>query len=118
MSYLLHIQFDFTGKTGNLHEDLAVTFPFAAATQKMNALPDLQWKIWAVNTDDPKQTKGSGFYLYPTRAAAERRAEEGRATLPRFPGISNVSTTIWAVLDDYSLATHGPVDVPLIANLP
>lgn len=118
MSYLLHIQFDFTGKTGNLSEDIAVAFPFEAATQKMNNLPDLKWKIWALNTDDPNQVKGSGFYLYPTRQAAERRAEEGRATLPHFPGVSNVSTTIWEVLDDYSLATHAPVDVPLIAELP
>lgn len=117
MSYLLHIRFDFSGKTGNLQDDVAFTFPFEAATQKMNALPNLKWKIWAVKADDSGKAEGSGFYLYPTREAAESRAEEGRATLPHFPGISNVSTTIWEVLDDYSLATHAPVDVPLIVDL-
>lgn len=117
MSYLLHIQFDLKGKTGVLEDDVKIAFPFEAATKKMNALPNLKWKIWAVKNDDSDKVKGSGFYLYPTREAAESRAEEGRATLPHFPGISNVSTTIWEVLDDYSLATHAPVDVPLIADL-
>lgn len=110
MSFLLHIQFDFNG-------DPSVTFPFDAATKRINALPDLKWKIWALNNDVEGATKGSGFYLYPTREAAEARAIEGKETLPHYPGVSNVTTTIWEVLDDYSLATHAPVNVPLIKDL-
>ena len=117
MSYLLHIRFDFHGKTGNLQDDVAHTFPFETATNKMNALPNLKWKIWGLKTDDASRIEACGFYLYPTKEAAESRAEEGRETLPHLPGVSNVTTTIWEVLDDYSLATHAPVDVPLIADL-
>lgn len=44
MAYLLHIRFDFKGKTGNKDEDIAHTFPFDIATAKMNALPNLKRK--------------------------------------------------------------------------
>lgn len=114
MAYLLHIRFDFKGKTGNRAEDFEHTFPFDKATAKMNALPNLKWKIWGSNDD---ATELCGFYLYPTKEAAEARAEEAKATLPLLDGISNVRTEIWEVLEDYSLATHAPVDVPLIADL-
>ncbi|MCD8009963.1 MAG: YdhR family protein [Lachnospiraceae bacterium] len=83
----------------------------------MNGLKNLKWKIWAMNTEDPSHLEGCGFYLYPTREAAEARAEEGKATIPNFIGCSNVTTTIWEVLDDYSIATHAPIDVPLISEL-
>lgn len=107
MSYLLHVRFDFNGKIDE-------TFPFEIATKKMNALPNLKWKIWAANDDE---TEASGFYLYPTKEAAQARSEEALETLPHYPGISNVSTEIWNVLDDYSIATHAPVDAPLISEL-
>lgn len=117
MSYLLHIRFDVKGNTGDIRTDAAIAFPFEPATKKMNALPNLKWKIWAVRDEDPDSPEGGGFYLYPTAEAAQARAEQAKATLPHIPGVSNVTTTIWEVLDDYSLATHAPVDVPLIAEL-
>lgn len=109
MSYLLHVRFDFAG-------DVASTFPFEKATAKMNALPNLKWKIWATSTEEAEKREGSGFYLYPTIEAAKAREEEAIATLPHFSGISNVKTEIWEILDDYSIATHAPVDVPLISE--
>lgn len=114
MSYLLHIRFDFDGKTGNKDEDIAIAFPFEQSTAKMNNLPNLKWKIWGSN-DESKEA--AGFYLYPTKESAEARAEEAKATLPHLDEISNVRTEIWEVLDDYSKATHAPVDVPLIVEL-
>lgn len=114
MSYLLHIRFDFKGKTQDKKKDVEAAFPFEGATAKMNALPNLKWKIWATSEDG---SEGSGFYLYPTKEAAEARAEQAKATLPHLDEVSNVKTDIWEVLDDYSIATHAPVDVPLIAEL-
>lgn len=119
MAYLLHVRFDFNGTAGDAQKDAATAFPFGPATKKMNSLPNLKWKIWAVNADYPgEHPEASGFYLYPTKEAAESRAAEAKATLPLIsPFISNVQTTVWEVLDDYSLATHAPIDVPLISEL-
>lgn len=114
MSYLLHVRFNFDGKTGNKDEDIAIAFPFKQSTTKMNNLENLKWKIWG---HDDNVTECAGFYLYPTKESAEARAEECKVTLPYLDEISNVRTEVWEVLDDYSLETHAPIDVPLIAEL-
>lgn len=114
MSYLVHVKFDFNGVHGDWEKDLDHTFPFDRAVAAMNALPNLKWKIWGSNED---HTELCGFYLYPTKEAAIARAEQAKATLHLYDGISNVRPEIWEILDDYSVATHAPVDVPMISEL-
>ncbi len=90
MSYLLRVYFGFTGEGGDAQKDVAATFLLDAAT-KMNALPKLKWKIWALKPDYPgAYFEANALYLYPIKEAAQSRVDEPKETLSRFLGIVNV----------------------------
>lgn len=108
MTVLLHIQFDFDA------EDPEHYFTTEAAEQ-LAQLPGLKWKVWAYNQD--KKT-GSGFYLYGDERDARIRAEKAVPHLQSLPGISNVTTRIYTVIDDLSRITRAPLDVEANPSYP
>ena len=108
MSYLLHIHFDFDVP------DPEHYFSQQAAEQ-LAKLPGLQWKIWAYNEE--KKT-ASGFYLYADRRDAEIRAKLAVPHLESLPGLSNVTTTIYTVLEDLSIITRATLDTPANPSYP
>ena len=115
MSVLLHIHFDFDPKTVNLNDQKSIenVFPIAGA-EKLKSLPGLQFKIWGY--DD--HGHGSGFYLYATRRDAQIRAKLAAKTMPTFPGIYNVTTTIYEILEPHSSITMAPLDIPANESYP
>lgn len=89
-------------------------FPPAGVERMLN-LPTLQWKIWAA---DPERRQTCGFYLFADRAEAEKYAHQAVRTLQEREGIFNVTTQIWSINEEKTRLTKGPIDVPMIRDLP
>lgn len=108
MSVLLVIRFDVESAdtTKNFNEDGA---------KKLAQLPGLQWKIWTANLH---KNEGAGFYLYATRRDAEIRAKQAGPHLSALPGISNVTTEIYDIYEDWTRITRGPLDVEANPSYP
>ena len=107
MSVLLHIRFDITPE--------AVKLFTVEGAKKLDKLPGLQWKIWTTAND---QTIGAGFYLYATKRDAQIRAKLAKPHLESLPGISNVTTEIYDILDDLSAETRAPLSTPANPSYP
>jgi len=89
-------------------------FPPGGAYE-MKKLPTLQWKIYGI---DPQKRQVSGFYLFKSREAAEKRAEEAIIQLQQRPGIINVTSQLWEIVEEPTRICKGPIDLPMIQDLP
>lgn len=113
MSVFLCVKMDVAAKDDNFKEITETAFPMEGA-YRMLELPTLQWKIWG---EDPQKKQVSGFYLFAAREAAEGYAKHAVETLQKRPGISNVTTQIWSIIEEQTRITKGPIDLPQIKDL-
>ena len=113
MSVLLCVKMDVACSEQDFEKVTKSAFP-PAGVQMMLELPTLQWKIWGVNPDRKQCT---GVYLFASREAAEDYTKMVVPMLQERRGIYNVTTNIWAILEEETRITKGPIDVPQIADL-
>ena len=83
-------------------------FPAETAAE-IAAFPGLKWKVWAIS---PNGRHGTGFYLFQTRADAEKRAEYAKKFYPKTPGLYNVKCDIFEVMEESSRVTRADLDCP------
>lgn len=114
MSVLLVVRMDIDANDSNFWEITNASFPIKGA-YVMKELPTLQWKIFAA---DPKKHQASGIYLFHSREAAENRAKEAILQLQQRPSVFNVTSQIWEIIEESTRICEGPIDVPMIADLP
>ena len=100
MSYLLQVDFPYTGPWG------------AAMTEAMDGLarsiaeePGLLWKIW---TENEAAGEAGGIYLFKDRPSAEAYLAMHTARLQGF-GVARVNGKIFGVNDALSQIDRGPV---------
>lgn len=94
-------------------ESFTAMFPREDA-EKMDKLPGLIWKLWCFKAED---NSGAGFYLFAERRDAEDRASYARHVFPRAPGLTEVETEIFDVMQDLTRITRGPIDLPANPSL-
>lgn len=112
MSVLLCVKMDVDASDSNFDEKTTAAFPIEGA-YRMLQLPTLQWKIWGVN---PQKKQVCGFYLFAAREAAETYAKQAILTLQQRPGIYNVTSQIWSIIEEQTRITKGPIDAPQIQD--
>ena len=100
MSYLLQVDFPYTGPWG------------AAMTEAMDGLarsiaqePGLLWKIW---TENEAAGEAGGIYLFQDRPSAEAYLAMHTARLQGF-GVARVNGKIFEVNDALSLIDRAPL---------
>lgn len=113
MSVFLAVKMDINTDGRDFDAVTNESFPMEGV-MRMLKLPTLQWKIWGV---DPERRQASGFYLFASREAAEKYADQCIRTLQDRPAISNVTAQIWTICEEQTRATHGPIDLPMISEL-
>ncbi len=114
MSVFLAVRMDVNIQDRTFDEVTNEAFPMEGVA-RMLKLPTLQWKIWAT---DPERRQAAGFYLFASRQAAEGYAHQCVRVLQERPGISNVTTQIWTISEEQTRMTKGPIDLPMIQDLP
>lgn len=110
---LLQISFDLSdknyGKLGQLDSPIIeMIFPRTKA-KELDQLPGLKWKLWTIQ---PNECRASGLYLFETRMDAESHAAYAQKNYPNVPGLSNISTEFYDVMESLSRITRAPIDLP------
>lgn len=114
MSVILEVIMDINLNGRDFMEAAKYAFPPSGAYE-MRQLPTLQWKFYAI---DPIKSQASGIYLFKDRKAAEARAKDAVLQLQQRPGVSNVTSRIWEIVEAPSRICNAPFDVPMIQDLP
>lgn len=100
MSYLLQVDFPYTGPWGP-----AMTETMEGLARSIAEEPGLIWKIWTENEVD---ARAGGVYLFKDISSAEAYLAMHTARLKSF-GIPHVNGKIFAVNEALSLIDRGPV---------
>lgn len=100
MSYLLQVDFPYTGPWGD-----EMTAAMEDLAQSITEETGFIWKIWTTN--EAAQEAG-GIYLFQDQASAEAYLAMHTARLNGF-GISSVKGKIFAVHEDLSKINRAPI---------
>ena len=100
MSYLLQVDFPYTGPWGT-----AMTEAMDGLARSIAEEPGLLWKIW---TEIEAAGEAGGIYLFKDRPSAEAYLAMHTARLQGF-GIAQVNGKIFGVNDALSQIDRGPV---------
>jgi hypothetical protein len=74
---------------------------------KFAAVPGLRWKIWIINETE---TEAGGIYLFEDEASLKALLEsELAAGVINHPALSDFSVKTFAVMDEITAITRGPV---------
>jgi hypothetical protein len=74
---------------------------------KFAAVPGLRWKIWIINETE---TEAGGIYLFEDEASLKALLEsELAAGVINHPALSDFSVKTFAVMDEITAVTRGPV---------
>jgi hypothetical protein len=80
---------------------------FAPAVQMLADTPGLRWKVWLMNE---AEHEGGGIYLFEDAASAEAYlAGPIVASLKANPVLSDMSTKVFDVPEEFSLRTRAPI---------
>ena len=96
------------------HPDMVSSVFLKEQAEEISKLPGLIWKLWTTHTD---KNKGAGFYLYATKNDAEHRAAWAEKNFGKMPGLTNVETEIFDIMEDLTRMTSGPIDMPANPSL-
>ena len=100
MSYLLQVDFPYTGPWGP-----AMAEAMEGLARSIAEEPGLLWKIW---TENEASGEAGGIYLFKDIASAQAYLAMHTARLKGF-GIAHVNTKIFAVNEALSQIDRGPV---------
>lgn len=100
MSYILQVDFPYTGPWGN-----EMTAAMEELARSINAEPGFVWKFWTANEST---AEAGGVYLFEDKASAETYLAMHTARLSDF-GISPVNGKIFEVHQDLSKINRAPI---------
>ena len=79
----------------------------APLADKFAAVPGLRWKIWIINES---KSEAGGIYLFEDEASLKALLDsELAAGVINHPALSDFSVKTFAVLDEVTAVTRGPV---------
>jgi hypothetical protein len=98
---ILQINFKFSVTPEKLGED------FSPLAQPIAEVPGLRWKIWSL---DPAASEFAGIYLFDNPESIQAYLEGPIiAGVKAHPAISDISAKQFAVIEEFSAITRGPV---------
>lgn len=103
MAAMLQINFNFS-VTNEEYRQTAV----GLAEQFAN-VPGLVWKIWILNEEN---SEAGGIYLFDSKSSIEEFSKSGLAAMVMsHPALSNFSVKPFAVMEEATAITRGPLTV-------
>ncbi|MBT8378422.1 MAG: YdhR family protein [Ignavibacteria bacterium] len=98
---LLQVNFDFSVSKEEYQEAVA---PLA---DKFAELPGLRWKVWILNSEN---SEAGGIYMFENQASVDEYLAGPLAKIvTTHPALSNFSIKQFAIMEDVTKITRGPI---------
>jgi hypothetical protein len=98
---ILQINFKFSVTPEKLGED------FGPMAEPLAKVPGLRWKIWSLN---PAEGEFAGIYLFDDPESIQAYLAGPIVTaVKEHPAVSDISAKQFAVIEEFSAITRGPV---------